>query len=474
MEAKNKNDLGKDSVGKLIFKLSIPAIAAQIINALYNMVDRAYIGHMPENGDMALTGLGLTFPIIMLISAFSYLIGMGGAPLAAIKMGGGDNKRAEKILGNCFSALIIAAVVLTVVFLIFQRPLLMMFGASENTIGYAMDYLTIYLIGTVFVQISLGMNSFINTQGFAKTGMLTVAIGAVLNIVLDPIFIFGLEMGVKGAALATVISQAVSAVWVLCFLFGKRTILKIRRRNLWIRWREILLPVLALGISPFTMQATESLINIVLNANLQIYGGDSAVGAMTIISSAMQIFMLPLQGLAQGTQPVISFNYGARQMDRVRRAYKIFLITSLVISTSVWLMIMVIPQAFIVIFNNKPELMGITVPAIRIFMAAVFMLGAQTCCQQTFVAVGQAKISLMLAMLRKVVLLIPLVYLFTRAFGFGLWGIYAAEPVADFLASCATVTVFAVFYRKLFRDVPPGNVPISTKEVQEKDSLSKS
>ena len=451
MEVNKKNDLGKDSVGKLIFRLSIPAIVAQIINALYNMVDRAYIGHMPGDGDLALTGLGLTFPIIMLISAFSYLIGMGGAPLAAIKMGGGDNKRAEKILGNCFSALIVVSVLLTVVFLIFQRPLLMMFGASENTIGYAMDYLTIYLIGTVFVQISLGMNSFINTQGFAKTGMLTVAIGAVLNIVLDPVFIFGFQMGVRGAALATVLSQAVSAVWVLCFLFGKRTILKIRRKNLWIQWK-VLMPVLALGISPFTMQATESLINIVLNSNLQIYGGDAAVGAMTIISSAMQIFMLPLQGLSQGTQPVISFNYGAGQMDRVRRAYKIFLITSLAISTSVWLVIMIVPQTFIVIFNNKPELMEITIPAIRIFMAAVFMLGAQTCCQQTFVAVGQARISLLLAMLRKVVLMIPLVYLFTRGFHFGLWGIYAAEPVADVLASCTTVTVFAIFYRKLFRN----------------------
>lgn len=276
MEVNKKNDLGKDSVGKLIFRLSIPAIVAQIINALYNMVDRAYIGHMPGDGDLALTGLGLTFPIIMLISAFSYLIGMGGAPLAAIKMGGGDNKRAEKILGNCFSALIVVSVLLTVVFLIFQRPLLMMFGASENTIGYAMDYLTIYLIGTVFVQISLGMNSFINTQGFAKTGMLTVAIGAVLNIVLDPVFIFGFQMGVRGAALATVLSQAVSAVWVLCFLFGKRTILKIRRKNLWIQWK-VLMPVLALGISPFTMQATESLINIVLNSDLSVKPSENAV-----------------------------------------------------------------------------------------------------------------------------------------------------------------------------------------------------
>lgn len=451
METRKKNDLGRDGVGKLILKLSLPAIAAQLINALYNMVDRAYIGHMPDTGHLALTGLGLAFPIIMLISAFSSLIGMGGAPLAAIKMGEGNNKQAEKILGNCFAALIGIAVVLTAVFLIFQRPLLMMFGASENTIEYSMDYLTIYLVGTIFVQISLGMNSFINTQGFAKTGMLTVAIGAVLNIALDPLFIFGLNMGVKGAALATVISQAVSAIWVLFFLFGKRTLLKIRKKNL-ILSRKVLFPVLALGVSPFTMQATESLLNIVLNSNLQQYGGDTAVGAMTIISSAMQIFMLPLQGLAQGTQPVISYNYGARQMDRVRRAFKIFLCASLVISTTVWLTMMVFPQAFIAIFNDKPELTEATVPAIRIFMAAIFMMGAQIACQQTFVAVGQAKISLLMAMLRKVVLLIPLVYLFTRGFGFGLTGIYAAEPVADFIASCTTVIVFAVMYRKLFRD----------------------
>lgn len=451
METKQKNDLGKESVGKLIFKLSLPAIAAQMINALYNMVDRAYIGHIPEDGHLALTGLGLTFPIIMLIAAFSALIGMGGAPLAAIKMGEGNNKDAEKILGNCFAALIGVSVVLTAVFLIFERPLLMLFGASEFTVDYAMDYLTIYLVGTIFVQISLGMNSFINTQGFAKTGMLTVLIGAVLNIALDPIFIFGLNMGVKGAALATVISQAVSAIWVLSFLFGKRTVLKIRRKNLLIQW-NMLFPVLSLGVSPFTMQATESLLNVVLNSNLQIYGGDTAVGAMTIISSAMQILMLPLQGLAQGTQPVISYNYGAQKMDRVRRAFKIFLCASLAVSTTVWLSMMVFPQAFIAIFNNKPELMEATVPAMRVFMSAIFMMGAQIACQQTFVAVGQAKISLLMAMLRKVVLLIPLVYLLTRAFGFGLWGIYAAEPAADFLASCTTVTVFAFMYKNLFRD----------------------
>lgn len=451
MEIRQKNDLGRDSVGKLILKLSLPAIAAQLINALYNMVDRAYIGHMPENGHLALTGLGLTFPIIMLIAAFSALIGMGGAPLAAIKMGEGNTRGAEKILGNCFAALIGVSVMLTAIFLIFERPLLMMFGASAFTIDYAMDYLTIYLTGTIFVQISLGMNSFINTQGFAKTGMLTVVIGAVLNIALDPLFIFGMNLGVKGAALATVISQAVSAVWVLFFLFGKKTVLKIRWKNLRIQWK-VLLPVLALGVSPFTMQATESLLNVVLNSNLQRYGGDTAVGAMTIISSAMQIFMLPLQGLAQGTQPVISYNYGAQKMDRVRRAFKIFLCASLGISTTVWLSMMVFPQAFISIFNNKPEMMEATVPAIRVFMSAIFMMGAQIACQQTFVAVGQAKISLLMAMLRKVVLLIPLVYLFTRAFGFGLWGIYAAEPVADFLASCTTMTVFAVMYRKLFQN----------------------
>lgn len=454
IQAKKQRALGTEPVGKLIARLSLPAIAAQLINALYNMVDRAYIGHMPENGDLALTGLGLCFPIIMLISAFSALIGMGGAPLAAIKMGEGNNKHAEKILGNCFAALIGVAVVLTTLFLIFQRPLLMLFGASENTVGYSMDYLTIYLMGTIFVQISLGMNSFINTQGFAKTGMLTVAIGAVLNIALDPIFIFVFQMGVKGAALATILSQAVSAVWVLCFLFGKRTILKIRRVNL-LPKGKILFPVLALGVSPFTMQATESLLNIVLNSNLQKYGGDAAVGSMTIISSVMQIFMLPLQGLGQGTQPVISYNYGARKYDRVKKAYRIFLVASVSTSLLVWAGAMFCPQIFIAIFSSKVELVKPTEKFMRIFMAAVFMLGAQTACQQTFLAVGQAKVSLFLAMLRKVVLLIPLVFLLSGPFGLGVNGVFMAEPIADFLATSTTVCVFAFFHKRLFREETP-------------------
>jgi putative MATE family efflux protein len=443
---KRQNDLGKDSVGGLIVRLAVPAIAAQLINALYNMVDRAYIGHMGENGDLALTGLGLTFPIIMLISAFSSLIGMGGAPLAAIRMGEGNNRRAEQILGNCFGALLFLAVVLTGVFFACKVPLLRLFGASDNTLPFANNYLTIYLIGTIFVQIALGMNSFINTQGFAKTGMLTVAIGAVLNILLDPLFIFVFNMGVQGAALATVISQAVSALWVLWFLFGKKTVLRIRRENLLPKWR-VLLPVLGLGISPFVMQSTESLLSIVLNANLYRYGGDPAVGSMTIISSCMQMFMMPLTGLGQGAQPIISYNYGAGQFDRARKAFRIFIISSFSASTLIWALVMAFPQLFIGIFSNQEALREATVPAMRIFLGMIFMLGAQTACQQTFLALGQAKVSLFLAMLRKVILLIPLVYILSPHFGVN--GVFAAEPIADCLASLATVAVFAFRYKRL-------------------------
>ena len=455
MQTTQKDSLGTEPVGKLLFRLSVPAVLAQIINMLYNIVDRAYIGHIEGIGSMALTGVGLTFPIIMLISAFSSLVGMGGAPLAAIKMGEKNNQHAEKILGNCVTALFVLSVVLTTFFMIYKRPLLMVFGASGNTIDYADDYLSIYLIGTVFVQTALGLNSFINTQGFAKTGMITVVIGAALNIVLDPIFIFVFGMGVKGAALATIISQAVSAIWVLGFLFGKRTVLRIRKKNLKIS-PKVLLAVLGLGVSPFVMQATESLVNIVLNANLQRYGGDNAVGAMTIISSAMQMFMMPLMGLSQGAQPIVSYNYGARQFDRVKKAFHIFLISALVFSCSVWLLCEFAPQVIISVFSSDAGLLEITEWAMRIFMGGILFMGAQIACQQTFLAMGKAKVSLILALLRKVILLIPLVYILAPIFE--VTGVFCAEPVADFLASATTVTVFMIYYKKLFKQ-PAQAVP---------------
>ena len=406
-----------------------------------------YIGHIEGIGAVALTGVGLTFPIIMLISAFAALVGMGGAPLSSIKMGEGNNEKAEKILGNCTAMLLLLAVVLTVFFMVFKDPLLMLFGASENTLPYASAYLTIYLIGTIFVQISLGLNAFINSQGFAKMGMITVLIGAVLNIILDPIFIFVFDMGVRGAALATIISQAVSACWVLRFLCGKKTILRIKLQNFRFR-KDFILPALALGLSPFVMQSTESLINIVLNSSLQKYGGDIAVGSMTIITSIMQIFLMPLTGLTQGAQPIVGFNFGAQQFDRVKKTFRLLLGACLAFSITLWASIMLFPGLFAAIFSNDAALIEHTIPCMRIYMAAMCLMGAQIACQQTFLAVGQAKISLFLAMLRKVVLLIPLVYIL--AVPFGVTGIFLAEPVADILAVTTTVIVFIVYSKRLF------------------------
>lgn len=444
------NDLANDSVSKLLFRLSVPAILAQLINALYNMVDRMYIGHIEGYGDMALTGVGVTFPIIMIISAFAALVGMSGAPLSSIKTGEGDREGANKILSNCFVSLLGISVVLTAVFLLTQRQLLLAFGASENTIGYATDYLSIYLCGTIFVQISLGMNAFITSQGFAKTGMLTVLIGAILNILLDPILIFGFGMGVKGAAVATVISQAVSAIWVLCFLFGKKTKLKIRRKFLKIDPR-LMGGVLALGLSPFVMQATESLVVVVLNSTLKKYGGDLAVGSMTVITSVSQFALMPLTGLTQGAQPIISFNYGAKKPDRVRKAFRLLFISCVSFSTAMWLAAILMPQIFVVIFTDKPALIQMASYYMRIFMGGVFMMGAQIACQQTFIALGQAKVSLFLALLRKVVLLIPLVYLLSAFFQ--TTGVFAAQPIADILAATTTVSIFAYKFKRIMKKI---------------------
>lgn len=450
------NDLGTGSISKLLFKLAVPAILAQIINALYNIVDRIYIGRIPEVGDVALTGIGLTFPILMLITAFSSLIGMGGAPCAAIKMGEGKKEEAEKILGNSLSALLLISVILMVFFYAFKDQLLVMFGASNNTFGYANDYISIYLLGTVAVQLSLGMNPFINTQGFAGMGMATVLIGAISNIILDPIFIFGFGMGVKGAAIATIISQAISAIWVMYFLLGKKTKLKIKISNMKIS-KQILLPIVALGVAPFVMQATESLVNIVLNKSLFIYGskvggeayGDTAVGAMTIISSVLQVMLMPISGLAQGAQPIISYNYGANNMERVKKAFRILFISSVTMSLVLWATVMIFPGFFVSLFNDKPELTEMTIWGIRIFLSMIWIMGAQMACQQTFIALGQAKISLFLALLRKVILLIPLVLILPLGFGFN--GIFYAEPIADTLAATTTVICFLFSYKKIIQ-----------------------
>lgn len=444
--------LGTKKIGPLLFELALPSIAAQLINLLYNLVDRIYIGHMEGDGALALTGLGVALPLIMLISAFSGLIGYGGAPRAAICMGKGDKKSAEEILGNCVSAIVVIALLLTVGISAYKEQLLLMFGASSETLPYASDYMGIYLIGTIFVQISLGLNSFITAQGFTNMSMLTVLIGAVLNIILDPIFIYGMDMGVKGAALATIISQAVSAVWVLCFLSGKKSILKIRRSCLRLK-RTVILPVMALGISPFVMMSTESLLSLCFNTSLLKYGGDIAVGAMTILSSVMQFAMLPLQGLTQGMQPIISFNYGAGNAGRVKETFRLTLLCCVGYTTLLWLLCMTMPELIAGIFTSETETIRYAAWALGIYMATSFLLGAQNACQQTFLALGNAKVSVFLAFLRKIILLIPLIYILPHFFEDKTFAVFLAEPVADVIAVSTTVIMFLATFKKMMAGI---------------------
>jgi len=439
----DQNKLAVMPVGKLLVSLAAPAIAAQLVNLLYNMVDRIYIGHIPGVGSLALTGLGVTLPVIIFVAAFAALIGFGGAPRASIAMGKGDYDRAEKILGCCVFALTLMAVILTVVFLIFAEPILYAFGASEDTIVYALPYMRLYVCGSICVLFTTGLNAFITSQGFAAMGMKTVMIGAGLNIVLDPIFIFGLHMGVRGAALATVLSQAVSAVWVLRFLCGDKTILHIRRENIRFRF-DIMGPVLALGVSPFIMQSTESLLSVCFNTSLQKYGGDIAVGAMTILASVMQFSMMPLQGLSQGMQPIVSFNYGAGNMERVRKAFLLTLKSCLCYSFLIWALAMLIPGGLARIFSSDAATVEYTRWAMRIYMSASCIFGAQIACQQTFVALGKAAQSLFLAVLRKIILLIPMIYILPNFFADKVFAVFLAEPVSDCLAVLSTVTLFFV------------------------------
>ncbi len=442
----NSVDLGKGPVGKLLFSLALPTITSQIVNMLYNLVDRVYIGHMEPVetvGTLALTGVGVCLPLIMIISAFAALIGIGGAPRASIQEGRGNIDGSEEIMGNCFTMLIITAAVLTVLLHLLAQPLLLTFGASSDTIGYAMDYINIYALGTLFVQLTLGMNAYITAQGFTTVGMKTVLIGAILNTILDPIFIFVLDMGVRGAATATVVSQAVSALWVLRFLTGSKTKWKLRRRFLRPR-AHVVLPCLALGLSPFIMQSTESLIAVCFNASLLKYGGNIAVGTMTVLTSMMQFAMMPLQGLTQGAQPIISYNYGARKSDRVRSAFRILLRSCIAYSMILWALVQLFPKAFILLFNNDPALVEYAVRALRIYMAATGIFGIQVACQQTFVALGNAKTSLFLAILRKIILLVPLIYILPHFFADKAFAVFLAEPVADFLAVLTTACMFHV------------------------------
>lgn len=443
-------DLGTGPVGRLLFSLALPTITSQIVNMLYNLVDRVYIGHMQPVetvGKLALTGVGVCLPIIMVISAFAALMAMGGAPRASIEEGRGNLAESERIMGNSMTMLVAAAVVLTAVFLLFAEPMLRVFGASDNTIGYALDYMRIYALGTIFVQVTLGMNAYITAQGFTVVGMKTVLIGAGLNTVLDPVFIFAFDMGVRGAALATILSQAVSAVWVLKFLTGPKTKWRLRAINLRPR-AKVVLPSLALGMSPFIMQATESLITVCFNSSLLKYGGDIAVGAMTVLSSIMQFAMMPLQGLTQGAQPIVSYNYGARNPQRVRRAFKVLLIACVTYSLTLWALVQLFPQIFALMFTSNQELVDYAAWALRIYMAATGIFGVQIACQQTFVALGNAKTSLFLAALRKIILLIPLIYILPHFFADKSFAVFLAEPVADVLAVCTTATMFFFQFRK--------------------------
>ncbi len=442
-----QNPLGTQPIGRLLVRLAIPTVIAQLINVLYNIVDRIYIGNIPEIGAMALTGLGITFPILMIVSAFAAFVGMGAAPLASMRMGAGKDKEAEQILGASTLLLLFLSVVLTVVILIFKVPLLYLFGASDNIIGYADDYITIYLLGTVFVMLALGLNAFISAQGFATTAMISVLIGAVCNIILDPVFIFLFDMGVRGAALATILSQAISAVWIVLFLVGRRTRLRIRWENLRLPPR-LIGSILALGISPFVMQSTESLINIVLNRGLQDYGGDLYVGTLAIMTSLLQFVTLPGQGISQGAQPIISYNFGAGKPDRAKQAFRLLLRVVFSFTTISCLLLVFFPSVFARVFTSDAELLGLTSEMMPIYFAGIWAFGLQLSCQITFLSLGQAKISLFLALLRKVFLLIPLAIILPRFFG--VIGIYWAEPIADMTSAFTAVGLFLATRNRIF------------------------
>ena len=450
MQEKQEERLGSEPIGKLIVSMAVPSVAAQIINVLYNIIDRVYIGHIEGYGDMALTGAEVTFPILMLISAFSAFAGMGGAPLAPIRMGRQEYDEAEDILGNSAGLLVLFAVMLTIVFSIFKTPILYAFGASENSITYAVDYISVYLLGTIFVQIAVGLNTFISGQGQAKIAMLSVLIGAVLNILLDPVFIFVLHMGVRGAALATIISQAVSALWILHFLTSQKSVIRLRLRKMRLK-PSLVGKIASLGISPFIMQSTESLVSITLNSGLQRYGGDLYVGTMSILSSVMQLIVIPMQGVSQGVQPIISYNYGAKNGKRVKEAFFkmlaiCFLGTFLLAGIAV-----IAPEIYAGIFTSNQALVNLTCEVMPVYFLGITMFGIQNACQSTFLALGQAKVSLFIALLRKVILLIPLAIILPKFMG--VMGIYRAEPIADVISVLITILLLTVTFKKILHNM---------------------
>lgn len=443
---KRKNDFTKGSVPKSILSLALPMTLAQLINILYNVVDRMYIGRIPNASTLALTGIGVTFPIITIIMAFANLFGMGGAPLCSIARGKGDNEEAEKIMGNSFALLIISGILLTLLGLIFKKPLLFLFGASDATFSYANDYIGIYLLGTIFVMISLGMNSFINSQGFGRMGMMTILLGAIINIVLDPIFIFVFNMEVKGAAIATVISQFLSALWVLKFLTGKNTILKLKFKNFKIDL-SILKRIVSLGLSGFIMALTNSTVQIICNITLQSYGGDLYVGIMTVINSIREIIMMPVSGITNGSQPVLGFNYGAKEYRRVRSGIKFMSIVCILYTTLIWIILRMFPEFFIRIFNSEPELIQKGIPSMNIYFFGFFAMSLQFAGQSTYVALGKSKQAVFFSLLRKIIIVVPLTLILPRMFNLGTTGVFLAEPISNFLGgtACYVTMLFTVW-----------------------------
>ena len=448
----NKEMLGSAPIGKLLFKLAVPTVVAQLINMLYNVVDRIFIGHMPEVGDLALTGVGVCMPIILIVSAFAALVGSGGAPRASIFMGKKDIDTAERILGACFGLQIVVSLVLTAVLLVWNRALLLAFGASENTIAYATEYMSVYALGTIFVQLTLGMNAFISAQGFTKISMISVIVGAIANIALDPLFIYAFGMGVRGAALATILSQALSTAWVVYFLCSKKTILRLHTKNL-LPTPKIVLPCLALGSATFIMQASESVISVCFNSSLLNYGGDLAVGAMAILTSIMQFAMLPPQGIAQGAQPILSYNYGAKNADRVKKTYKTLLTVCVIYSVTLWLAVMLMPRVFVSIFTPDPTLIDFAAKALRIYYGGMVLFGIQIACQMTFVSLGNAPSSILVAVVRKFVLLLPLIYIVPHLVSDATTGVYMAEPIADVTAVTFTTILFIFQFKKALKKI---------------------
>lgn len=443
-----QNDFSQGSISKTITRLAIPMIAAMLVNALYSVVDRIYIGHLAGIGQTALTGIGLCYPITMSIAAFSYLVGNGGGPLTSILRGAKDEEGAEKVLGNSITLLLLFGIIVPLICFAVKRPILYLFGASDATYPYANRYISIYLMGSLSVMFTLGLNPFLNAQGFTKTGMMTVLIGAVCNIVLDPIFIFVFNMGVQGAAIATVISQTVSAVWIILFLRGKKNLVRVRAKNLRLEGK-VAGRIMSLGFSGFIMNITEAAISAVFNASLSRFGGDIYVTVMTVATSVSQIIIMPMSGFAQGAQPVTGYNFGAGEYGRVKQSFWFLVKFCTVYAVLAWLVLMLFPAQLIKIFNSDPSLLETAIPMFRVFYCMNFVMCLQMAAQNTFVAMGEGKKATFFALFRKVVLLIPLILILPRV-GFGIAGVFAAEPVADTISAVTCFTTFLLTaYRKL-------------------------